>query len=59
MGKARASDEFLRLLEKGIREVLSDPESKPSEKIAAIVAGSKLLMIEHKISETDEASFFK
>ena len=53
------SADFLATLEEGVRRVLADPESKPAERIAAIAAGAKLLMIAYKISETDEASFFK
>ena len=56
---AKADDSFLKLLEAGVRAVLKDPESQPSERIAAIAAGAKLLMIRHKISDTDESTFFK
>lgn len=56
---AKADESFLKLLEAGVRAVLKDPESKPSERIAAIAAGSKLLMIKFKISEDDSSAFFK
>jgi hypothetical protein len=51
--------DFLKTLEAGVRAVLKDPETKASERIAAIAAGAKLLMIKHRISETDESNFFK
>ena len=60
MAKADASsDSLLKALDAGVRAVLRDPDAKPSEKVAAIAAGAKLLMIRHKINETDESSFFR
>ena len=53
------SDDFLRTLELGVRAVLRDKDSKPSERVAAIAAGAKLIMLKHRISETDSESFFK
>ena len=53
-----AADNFLATLEKGVRAVLTAKESSPSERIAAINAGAKLLMIKHRIAETDESNFF-
>jgi hypothetical protein len=50
---------FLETLERGVREVLRAENSTTAERIAAINAGSKLLMIRHKISETDESEFFR
>lgn len=57
----RKTNDLLPALEKGIRDVLSNEKSTPSEKIQAINAGSKLLQIKHKISgvETpEEENFF-
>jgi hypothetical protein len=60
MRKAKTADQvFLETLERGVREVLRAEASTTAEKIAAINAGSKLLMIRHKISETDESEFFR
>ena len=59
MAKDPASGDFLTELEKGVRAVLRDKEAKASERIAAVVAGAKLLMIRHRISDTDESNFFK
>jgi hypothetical protein len=50
---------FLEILEKGVRDVLKAEASTAAERIAAINAGSKLMMIRHRISESDEAQFFK
>ena len=51
--------DFLKTLETAVRAVLEDADTKASERIAAIAAGAKLLMIRHKINETDESSFFR
>jgi hypothetical protein len=58
--KGKSPDQvFLEILEKGVREVLRAETSTAAERIAAINAGSKLLMIRHKISESDESEFFR
>jgi len=54
-----ATEDFLKTLEDGVRRVLSDSKAKASERVSAIAAGAKLLMIKHKISGDDETSFFK
>jgi hypothetical protein len=59
MAKDAASESLLKALEAGVRAVLRDQAAKPSEKVAAIAAGAKLLMIKHRISESDESTFFK
>ena len=51
-------EEFLKLLEDGVRRVLKDKESKPGLKLQAVQAGAKLLMIRHKIGGGDEKGFF-
>ena len=57
--KSGTSEDFLHILEDGVKQVLSNRKSKSSERVAAISAGAKLLMIRHKISGADEESFFK
>jgi hypothetical protein len=54
-----SSEDFLKTLEQGVRAVLRDKDAKASEKIAAISAGAKLLMIRHRISDADSESFFR
>lgn len=60
---SKAKDDFLDVLEKGVRDVLSSQESTAGEKIQAIAAGSKLLQIKHKLGNLDDngkpGSFFK
>ena len=51
--------EFLTVLEQGVRTVLKAKKATPSERVAAITAGAKLLMIKHKISGADEKGFFE
>ena len=51
-------EEFLKLLEDGVRRVLKDREAKPGLKLQAVQAGAKLLMIRHKIGGGDEKGFF-
>ena len=57
--KADTPDKFLDVLEEGVKKVLNDTASKPSERIAAIAAGVKVAMIRHRISGGDEEGFFK
>jgi hypothetical protein len=57
--KANVADKFLDVLEEGVRKVLDNPKSKPSERVAAISAGVKVAMIRHRISSGEEDSFFK
>jgi len=54
-----ASAEFLAVLEDGVKKVLSNKRSTPSERMAAVNAGVKLLAIRHKISGGDDEGFFK
>jgi hypothetical protein len=48
---------FLEILENGVRDVLKDPEATAAEKMAAISAGSKLLMIRNKIGDAERGFF--
>ena len=52
--------DFLQLLEKGVRDVLSDKDARRSDKLKAVEIGSKLLAIRHKIDGGDgsDGSFF-
>lgn len=56
---AKAEDDFMATLQRGVRAVLKDPNAKAHEKVAACAAGAKLLMIQFKISGDDETSFFR
>ena len=51
-------EEFLRLLEDGVKKVLKDKEAKPGLRLQAVQAGAKLLAIRHKILGNDEKGFF-
>ena len=58
--KAPPADDFLTLLEKGVRDVMADKKATPGDKLKAIEAGAKLLGIKHKISGSgDGDSYFK
>ena len=60
MTKPKDPDQvFLKILEKGVRDVLGNEGSTAAERIAAVTAGAKLLMIRHRIAESDESEFFK
>jgi hypothetical protein len=51
-------EEFLRLLEDGVKKVLKDKDAKPGLRLQAVQAGAKLLAIRHKILGNDEKGFF-
>jgi hypothetical protein len=51
--------DFMAVLEKGVRDVLGNRKASPTDKLAAVNAGAKLLAIKHKITGGDEDSFFK
>lgn len=57
----KPDDDFLSVLENGIRAVLLDKKSTGKERMDAVNAGTKLILIKHKISDTadDAGSFFK
>lgn len=55
---AEESGDFLTTLEQGVRDVLKSKESTSSERVQAVTAGAKLLMIKHRITGGDEKSFF-
>ena len=51
-------EEFLKLLEDGVRKVLKSKDASPGAKLQAVQAGAKLLAIRHKIGGGDEKGFF-
>ena len=57
----KTDTDFLQVLENGIRSVLENKEATSKEKMDAVNAGTKLMLIKHKISDTgdDAGSFFK
>lgn len=55
---AETEHDFMATLEAGVRKVLAENDATAGERIAAINAGAKLLMIRHKISGGDEKGFF-
>jgi hypothetical protein len=56
--KGPPETDFMAVLEKGVRDVLKAKESTSAERMSAITAGAKLLMIKHKISGSDVKGFF-
>ncbi len=49
---------FVRLLERGIRDVLKDKGANAADKLKAIEVGAKIAAIQHKISSGDDDAFF-
>jgi hypothetical protein len=59
MTKKRAADTFVRLLERGVRDVLKDKDTSAADKLKAIDVGAKIAAIQHKIAGgKDDESFF-
>lgn len=56
----KADSDFLATLEKGIKDVLENKSSTAKERMEAVNAGTKLMLIKHKISDSsdDAGSFF-
>ena len=52
------SQDFLTVLEQGVRDVLKNRKATAADKLGAINAGAKLIAIEHKITGGDESGFF-
>ncbi len=50
----------MSILEKGIRKVLEDDKSTAKERMDAVNAGTRLMLIKHKITDTsnESGSFF-
>lgn len=50
---------FVRLLERGVRDVLKDKQASAADKLKAIEVGAKIAAIQHKISggEGDDQFF--
>ena len=61
--KKGTDTDFLKTLKDGVQSVLQDATAKPSEKIAALAAGAKILLVENKINpetgDTDGNFFTK
>lgn len=53
--------DFMETLESGIRAVLENKKATMKDRIDAINAGTKLMLIRHKIKDTggESGSFFK
>lgn len=56
---AAAKDDFLDVLEQGVRDVLKDGNADAKDRMKAIEVGGKLVAIRAKISDEDKGSFFK
>lgn len=54
-----ADDDFMDCLERGVRAVLANRKSTATERLNAVNAGAKLMMIKFKISGADEDNFFR
>jgi len=56
----KSDADLLSTLEKGIMDVLIDKKATAKERMDAVNAGTKLLLIKHKISDSgdDAGSFF-
>jgi hypothetical protein len=54
------SPDFMETLELGIKDVLSNKKASMKDRIDAINAGTKLMLIKHKIKDTggEAGSFF-
>lgn len=56
--KASEDEDFLTVLEDGVRQVLKNRKASPSDRLSAVNAGAKLLAIKHKLSLDNEDNFF-
>ena len=56
----KKEEDFLSVLENGIRKVLNDKNSTAKERMDAVKAGTQLMLIKHKITDTgnEAGSFF-
>lgn len=56
----KPDNNLMAALEKGIKDVLDDKDSTAKERMDAVNAGTKLLLIKHKIKDSDDepGSFF-
>jgi hypothetical protein len=50
--------DLLADLEKAVRTIIRSSKTSKADKLAAIVAGTKLLAIRHRIQGDDEKGFF-
>ena len=51
-------DDFTAALEKGVRTVLGDTNSTNAERVQALNAGMKLLLVRHKVETKDDTGDF-
>ena len=61
MTKPKPNGGFAKQLEQNIAEILKDPEVSIDQRLKAIEAGAKLLLIRHRIqgaSEGEDGKFF-
>ena len=54
----RTPQNFLRVLERGIRDVLKEKDTSAADRLKAIEVGAKVAAIQHKINTGDEDAFF-
>jgi hypothetical protein len=54
-----ASDRFLKVLEENVKRVLEGKKVKPSERMAAVAMGIKILALKHRIFGDGEKGFFE
>lgn len=52
----KKSDDFLEILESGVRDVIRSESASIEQKIQAINAGSKILQIKNKVLPDDDKS---
>ena len=57
--QANGSEAFMAILEAGVTKVLENRKATPSERMAAVNAGVKILAIRYKISGGEDEGFFK
>lgn len=56
--KSKSDENFLAMLEKGVKDILRNKDATNPEKLSAINAGAKLLQIRNKITDDNETGFF-
>lgn len=59
MTEKKTPESFIRLLERGIRDLLKSRDTPAADRLKAIEVGAKLAAIQHKIKGGgDDESFF-
>lgn len=54
----KTPEQFVRILENGIRAVLKDKQSSSADKLKAIEIGAKIAAVQFKMKGGDEDAFF-